>query len=239
MESTVEQDRIIEMIRRLLGLATSNNVHEATLAAAKAQELLFKYNLDIAQIEELGGPQAQEYISEFIELSNTKQYISWKRGLLHIIAKYNFCRTVSYTNSVQCMIVGKRHNIEVVQYLYSYLAGEVARLAENGYKNNNRKGWVQKPTWINSFCSGAVSGIYQQLRAQRVQDLGLSSSSTAMVVTTDRELDNALDQFMPNRRTGRSYQVSDISARNIGYKKGLEIPINDAVPSGNKQLQLT
>jgi len=45
-------DRIHERVRKLLALSRSSNEHEAEAAALKAQELLQKYHLDRADVEE-------------------------------------------------------------------------------------------------------------------------------------------------------------------------------------------
>lgn len=56
---TDEEDlaKVTERVRKLLNLATKNpNEAEATAAAAKAQELLVAYNLDMATVEQGGNP---------------------------------------------------------------------------------------------------------------------------------------------------------------------------------------
>lgn len=64
MNPTLDIARISEKIRRLLALSTSENPHEAALAAAKAQELLHRYNLEVSDIK---AEQKPGFIQDFFQ----------------------------------------------------------------------------------------------------------------------------------------------------------------------------
>jgi len=56
VDQNAEMERVVERVRKLLALAARNpNEAEATAAAAKAQELLAFYNLDMATVENVAG----------------------------------------------------------------------------------------------------------------------------------------------------------------------------------------
>ena len=48
----MEQNRIIERIRKLLRLSNSTNPHEAALAAERVQRMLSEYNLTLEAVAE-------------------------------------------------------------------------------------------------------------------------------------------------------------------------------------------
>ena len=61
----VEDEKVLEKIRRLFELAKSSNEHESAAAAAKAQELLQKYNLSISQIP---NRKKEAYVKDTVRL---------------------------------------------------------------------------------------------------------------------------------------------------------------------------
>jgi len=46
-------DKVINKIQKLLALATSDNVNEAAVTAARAQELMTKHQLEMADLESM------------------------------------------------------------------------------------------------------------------------------------------------------------------------------------------
>lgn len=179
---------IAERIRKLQALADStrnDNVHQAAAAAAKIQELLMKYNLALSDIPpEL--KEASSYDQYDMALGASTQDWGWRKQLLHKVAIYNFCDIVILDNAKhQAAIIGKSHNIEVVLYLYGYLWREIKRLAR-------AYGEQEQPAekhWYAEFCNGAVSTIRKRLYDQQVQQKAETEASTALVVVTEKELE--------------------------------------------------
>src|SRR5262245_56441648 len=89
--SLMEKEKVIEKIRLLLKLSESPNVYEAAAAAAKAQELMFKYNLDLAQVEAVRPESAEPYIQERFSVGGSSH---WLKLLMFAIARHNFCQAV-------------------------------------------------------------------------------------------------------------------------------------------------
>jgi hypothetical protein len=82
-------ESLVARIRKLLALAGNNsNENEATLAAAKAQELLAAYNLEMS---ELGDEQPSEDAGR--EKSNAFEAATadWQVTLMAALADANFC----------------------------------------------------------------------------------------------------------------------------------------------------
>ncbi len=206
MTAARELDRIVDRVKKLLALTSSQNPHEAALAAAKAQELLFRHNLSLATVEaatEGGGNAA--YVSDRFDSGG---WMHWRRRLLAAVARNNFCRGVSYQGTRDVGIVGEPHNVTVVRHLYAFLVREVMRLAELGAKTERGLDEEEARAWKRSFYLGAVRTVAQRLATQRQRDVASDSQAAALVVRKDEELDKAYKDHFPG--TGGDDQEADV-----------------------------
>src|SRR2546430_2376324 len=119
---------ILTKIKKLIALSTSSNLNEAALATAKAQELLMQHNLTMRQVD-THGKQSQ-YCGTFVKTGSRV----WRRMLILVIARNNFCETVYDREIKSVNLIGEPHNQEVVIYLYEYLIGQLEPMAAAAYK---------------------------------------------------------------------------------------------------------
>ena len=117
--------QIIERVRKLLALSTSSNPHEAALAAAKVQELLQQYNLELSQVETATKEQPPAYEHQSVDVGSKRV---WKRLLMGAIAHAHFCEAVTMSGTTRLAVIGQKHNIEVAHYLYDYLSRQLVLL---------------------------------------------------------------------------------------------------------------
>ncbi len=195
MIAAQEIDRIVERIKKLLALATSQNPHEAALAAAKAQELLFRHNLSMAMVEAAteGGANS-DYVNDRFDSGG---WMHWRRRLLAAVARNNFCRGVSYQGTREVGIVGEPHNVTVVKHLYAFLVREIIRLADTGVRADRTLDEEERRAWKRSFYLGAVRTIAQRLTEQRERDVNADPNAAALVVRKDQELEDAYREHFP------------------------------------------
>src|SRR5439155_27189213 len=97
---------VLTKIKKLLALSASSNPNEAALAAAKAQELLMQHNLTMSQVETHGE---SKYGEAFVKTGSRV----WRRLLLAVIARNNFCEMVYDAATSQAILIGESHNQEV------------------------------------------------------------------------------------------------------------------------------
>ena len=156
---------------KLLRLATSDNPHEAALAAQRAQEILDRFEITQAMLEDSQTrPEPEEEIENFEEKQAPldqfgMQIEHWKSYLSSVIATANACCVFSqrkeYIGFVRqrsfLHIVGRPTDVEKVRYLYGYLVGETDRLCRRRGKGCGR-------TWMNQFRLGVVDTLAQRLR---------------------------------------------------------------------------
>lgn len=136
-ESVIRKIQLLfQMAARAKGNDGSSNEAEASAAMAKAQELLAKYNLDMATIQDAkvaGGSNTEDNEKrEKTRLNRTAMY-AWQQRMCKAIAEANFCwywtRTVVEENKVNhkmCsvkrhVILGREANVTAVTMMYDYL----------------------------------------------------------------------------------------------------------------------
>jgi hypothetical protein len=135
------RDDIARIIAALLRKTTDRGAtpEEAAAAAAKAQELVYKYQVELAEYAEVDGeasPTREGFTVVDFGLGVVfGQMTDWRRLLLAHICSANFCRAVQHTgrnwrqsygkagNSAEevMTVVGQPHNLEVVRWMYDYL----------------------------------------------------------------------------------------------------------------------
>lgn len=124
-------DKIMERIRKLMRLKESTTSEgEARAAAAAASRLLKEYNLSLFDI----SGRAQETVFA-IGRSGAFSYKDafgsyWKRDLLNVLCRYNYCRILLCRGTTDMFIVGTDENITAVTVLYDYLRTAFRRPAE-------------------------------------------------------------------------------------------------------------
>lgn len=239
MTAAQELDRVVERIKKLLALSSSQNPHEAALAAAKAQELLFRHNLSMSMVEATLEGGTSGYVSDRFDSGG---WMHWRRRLLAAVARNNFCRGVSYQGTRDVGIVGEPHNVSVVKHLYAFLVREIMRLADIGVKAERGLDEEEMRAWKRSFYLGAVRTIAQRLATQRQRDINSDPNAAALVVRKDQELDDAYREHFPNAQSDGESEEDGAPApkrqdtgpsrprRTDGYRAGIlagrTIPLN-------------
>jgi hypothetical protein len=225
---------IMDRIRKLLALATSTNTHEAALAAAKAQALMFQHNITTAQIDALASQDAHkaQYVREDITLIGAhRNSKNWRRLLIFNLARPNFCQAFSFRGTTRMALVGQRHNIELITYLAAYLTREIERLAREGY---HALTWYQRDvpqrTWEDSFCRGAVRAIGYRLSQQRTEDeQQVPDTSRALVVLEDQHVADAAKRYFPHTVNTNYGSTRSVSASRQGYQAGMTIQLRPGI----------
>lgn len=225
MVATLDQttlDRVLERVEKLLALSTSSNPNEAALAAAKAQDLLFKYNLQVHQLR--GAERGTEFRNMGLEIGPA----TWKKRLVGAVARTNFCRCIIINGTDDVELVGEMHNIVIVSRIYGYLVDEIERLVERAWRAEPRAGRSAR-TWKDSFRHGAVDTVARRLKEQREASVTADEATMAIVVVKDRELDEAYRRFHPNVRSVNLGAGRDGAARYAGQQAGEKIALNTMI----------
>jgi hypothetical protein len=154
MSTEHDISNVVGKIQKLLQLASKNpNEHEASQAAAKAQELLTAYNLDMAVIEKSSGGSAKRE-----EQKLDGGMYQYQRDLWEAVARLNFCMYWTHKERIwkshtrkgvkreywgvrhQHRVVGRTINVTSTKNMVSYLEQTIERLCRErlGGENNSQ-----------------------------------------------------------------------------------------------------
>ncbi|BCS55168.1 DUF2786 domain-containing protein [Geobacter sp. SVR] len=209
------REAIIDKIRKLLRLANSSNEHEAALAAARAQELLAKHNLDEAELTEREIPKEAGVAS----VDNVvKKPASWVYLLASAVAGAFDCKYFHSPYHGRVSFVGVDLDHEVASFTFGYLYRTINRLAAEfmGKSQQRRLTAKGKKKVRLSYCLGCTHIVSQKLREQHertpITTTALVPIKEALIkqrmadfgiVETDLDEDNLSDRaYWAGRRDG-------------------------------------
>jgi hypothetical protein len=164
-------DGIHEKLRKLLALAKSTNVHEAAAAAAKAQELIAKYRIEAAMLDDEPQRRSRPGPDESIVVRKVHTFATWRvdawaLSLVCDVARVNGCSPWyhgSYRGGPAAFVeaAGFEADLATSCFLSEYLVREVVALARAAqrFDRSERRG----RTWMNNFRLGAATEIGRRL----------------------------------------------------------------------------
>ena len=209
--TATNMDKMVEKISNLLDLANNNpNEHEALAAALKAQELMAKYHIELADLNHDSGIEIVEE-SCLVEGSGPSKWRSW---LANIIAD-NFCCKVymkqecnfrSTNNYV--VFYGYEHDAKIAKEVFTFLFNAGIKLARHEYYLAKSAGKYTKYV-MNTYLLGFCEGISEVLAKQ----------CTALMVVTPQEVKDSFEEMTKGFRHVRSTMTtrrdSDLYERGI------------------------
>lgn len=233
-----ETERLLDRVRKLLALATSPNVHEAALAAARAQELIERHRLEGL----LAPPSAAEVVEDAREspLEVGRRIRKWKRVLAQQLAAVNGC--MAYTLSVgreeRLVLVGTAADRAATTALWEWLCRRIEWLsATHGAAVEAREGRALDKPWHDAFRIGAVETIVARLQAVRAEALQAAALESTALAVVERRLSSRaaqVEQFAQERlrlTPGRGVRV-DAAAYARGRAAGDAVPLPDRGKDG-------
>jgi Protein of unknown function (DUF2786) len=224
----VSIDGVMERIAKIQRLAERGGTPaEAAAAASKVQELLAKHSITLAEVAIAAGAELTGYGHRQQSTGSS----GWRRSLLSQIALSNMCRAIYLRSKVD--VFGHRDNVQVVLDLYTWLACEIDRLADEAWE---REGSGSIRSWKHRYREGAVETIVDHLIEEREhredrehREAAASNTSTALMVIHDR-VDVAVHKVYPvlvsrSRRVayGRGYDTGARDARKIALGRTARI----------------
>ena len=165
-----DMDKMVEKISNLLDLANNNpNEHEAMAAALKAQELMAKYHIELADLNHNSGTKI---IEEYCKVEGSGPS-KWRSLLAGIIAE-NFCCKVYMSETMFSKYVvfyGYENDAKIAKEVYTFLYDIGVKLARHQYYLAKREGRYTKyvmNTYLTGFCEGIREVLGKQCTALMV-----------------------------------------------------------------------
>jgi hypothetical protein len=224
------ENEMMDKVGKIMALAmNAGTEEEAQAAAAMAQKLAFKYNLDLDQIAR-GNASPTRSLKHIIKgRVDIGAHKGWVETLMSVVARHNFCRIVFHTGTNEISIIGERHNILVVDYMFQFLRRTIDQLADTAWQK--AKDWAYETAlkWKDGYREGAVTGVHAKLETQRRDDVAENVGGSALVIRKEQEAEDAMNQMFPNLNYGRSRKVNYGGGYAQGQRDGANITINRGV----------
>jgi hypothetical protein len=220
-------EKVLLKAKQLLELSNSTySINEAANAAYKAQELLERHKLSVADLEATSGLlNKEEIVSDKDSLDSMKSKITWKGSLAAQICDINICKCwwAKKSGKNQLEIVGRKSDIDVVRFLYNSIVTQVEILS----KASLLKGEGHGKTYSNNFKFGAVSAVISRLRAasNSVRNEYKGTAALVLVNKKEVELSKYIDNLNLKLRSSKTFSARDDSGFNQGLKAGQSISL--------------
>jgi len=223
METQVDLDKIKGKLEKLIrlqeGATKINSLEEAANAAEKIQNLLFKYNLSMADINAKEGNElnVENTVIDLEELGRVKTSGAWMETLVNVLANNNLCKAI-FANP-RIILFGEEENIKVVSLLSIQLIHRIKDMAKASWRDYS--GIEKRNSYIRGYTMGAVSGIAVKLRDNKKELEGNNANVTTMVVTTEKLVAQAAsDHFGGRLKPGKSKRLKAQDGKAKGFRDG-------------------
>lgn len=226
---------IIEKIQKLLALASNSGATEAESAnaAAVAQRLLQKHNLELSEVLEAAKAKGEEPVLEPITskaFCTSKRVAHWMGVLSNTLAPAFSCRVYKsrgrITEITSLVVAGRPVNIEAFVATFNYLVGQIERLskAAKPYHVHGRE-------WTPSFATGCILGISDRITEERRQ---IEESNPGMALMLVNE-ESALETFMAPLKLRSGTSSSRVSSSGISAGRNAASSLNLGSVPGRTQ----
>lgn len=209
--------KIIDKVKKLLALATSNNPSESAAAAAAAQALIDKWKVEEAELyPEDAVPDIQlRLLAEF------KRIPTWRLTLASALAEANQSRAVGILGS-GIFIIATEIDMSIIEYLYLALCNDINQLTKREASGRGSK-------YILNFRLGCAVAIRTKLHDR-------AAATCTALVRTDHAAREALDNMDTHQSNARP---TDHEGLAHGIQAGQVLDVrtdNPGIDAGYKQI---
>jgi hypothetical protein len=214
-------DTLVEKVRKLLALADSPNENEAALAAEKAQELMLRHGISMAQVAQASG---KDKVLSVDEAQSRGKTTPWRTHLASYVAR-SMGGKIVYSNDYgrqegTIYWFGPAGTLESMIDLYRYLENTLVSLSAVETANRPVDPWTGKrvhgKTYRSSWLKGATHRIGSRLMKRvKVAANESGDTSTALVV-----IRNAVDEKMSERFPHTRKRQESGTVNYDAYRKG-------------------
>lgn len=231
---------IIDRVKHLLRLSRSTNVNEASNAAAHAQRLMTKHQIDLAALGDIDKDgEASTVVSA---LGKDALYTGatipfWVRLLAVGMGHVNDCEVLLGTRSDTRTIglVGTPLAISCVRYMFDYVRREIVRLASLHSAEHAARTGLRRPStkWRNDFKIGAAHEVIRRMQLAR-EEIVRDASRTALMrldtirrqakAWTDEHVSGAAPKPPVREVDGDAYGRGRLAAQDITLSADIALP---------------
>jgi hypothetical protein len=224
--AVISRESLINKVRKLLALSENNpELEEAKKAAAKAQELIARHNIQQAFLKlEQNDATDADVMDTYIHKSG--RVATWLRTIAYALSEANGC-AMYYTVGEGIHCVGEEDDIALVSILLNYLASEVQHLCKQECHMRHMdksRGRV----FANNFKMGASQSLSQRLKdtIKKVEEETLQhpQGKYALAVVSNKLV--RANNHLPKLTSTTSRYRRREDAFSLGEKAGSQISLN-------------
>jgi hypothetical protein len=148
----VTDDKMLDRVRKLLAKAEkAGTEHEAEVYTAKAQELILKYAIDEAMLQQAGEKKDEKIIAHTVTV---KGYARAKLLLMHRVARGLGMRSVQYSNSRSGwsegsgQVVGWESDVAAFDVLFASLQMQATTEGKREFARAKREYAEKQAAWV-------------------------------------------------------------------------------------------
>ena len=236
-ETRSEPDKIMLKVKKLMGLASSKNRFEAASAAAKANELISRYNIDMIRHDKPRDFESIIITDPVLKRSQAALLASV------ILREFYFVATVWISTFMPrrgkvgqvLEITGTVTNIKIADYVFHYIL-QYAEFSWREYKKLH-------PTCRSrsGYMTGVVAGFKEKLGIQKTESIkravedqqeAQAQELKALTLVTDKRLARHFQLRHPRMRmTAMSHSSASRSAYESGMEQGRHLNVSKGISS--------
>lgn len=221
--------QILQRIVKLMALSKSSNPHEAEVALAKANKLMFEHRIEMAEVVQ---ERDQERRFTAVEVMQGMRIQRWKLHLAVVLSESNGCVFVTQEQEsngakIGCF-VGNGDVIQCTTAMFAHATSEIARLASQMCTGRGK-------SVFNAFSLGAVQGIHDRLEEQKKANEAGQTSAALAIVNSETDAINAFLDRLGCQKKKHKKQTVEESSYVAGYANGRAMGLGeDALPEGKR-----
>lgn len=242
--SVDKHSKIIDQIKKLFALSKSSNENEAALAFQKAQEIMFKHNIDQTDL-------VKDQIEDIIEIDfeMAKRFTVPHETLAYWVGKAFMVRPIKIRGlHTKMRFIGTKSDVSVGSYVYSFIINLSEEKAKDYIEILKRKDpskdWRGKsPKVKQDYCFGFISAVVDKLKKikeerEKSKPYEVQVENALILVKNDLIAQYVANQYK-NLTQGKGSQSSyNRNHFNSGFQQGEKAGIHRGIGSKNNQLQI-
>ena len=241
------QEKILDRVRKLHRHAESaskmGSKDEAEAFAARVAQMMAEYKLEMSDLE-MSEMEVMEPVGrgETLHPGIGGKRVAWVENLAATIADAYFCRILVITGTSSVIIVGRKTDRQVVEYMLEWMIPWVWQLSFREMKRARIK--VKKegdPLGARGFRTSFLNGFVSELslrfwEAKQEMEAKAREAGTGTALVRLDDARKAVRDWMEGNIKGTAKSVGQRSTNRMGYlagrKAGREVNLNRPIESG-------
>ncbi len=213
------ESQIFRKIKKLMALASSSSPYEAEQAMLKAQDLMFKHNIESNALD---GLDEEKFVLK--RVIKQKKEDAKMSAISRILTTFFVMPVVHRgTDATYLEILGTSDNVEIAEYVAGFLLSELDKLWKQAQKQSGLKGAVAK----NSFFRGISLGYCEKVESLKKSYYPEMNRSLLCI---EKKLIEAKEMAYPRLITSTSRRRHCSKSASLGESLGRNMNIRSAIP---------